>query len=72
MQCTSELLLNKQPQLFLSFRVEGLVDCNDIDSFNSKLETLQRNWPENLVEWLYSKNLRSLKETFEKCIKCVM
>ena len=56
------------------FRAEGLVDCNDIDSLNSKLETLQRNWPTNFVDWLYSKKfrLRSLKETSEKCmIKCV-
>ena len=58
----------------MSLRVEGLVDCNDIDLFNSRLETLQRNWPENFVDWLYSNKfrLRSLKETFEKyMIKCV-
>ena len=56
------------------FRAEELVDCNDIDSFNSKLETLQRNWPANFVDWLYSKKfrLRSLKETLKKCmIKCI-
>ena len=58
----------------MSFRVEGHVDCNDIDSFNSKLETLQQNWPENFADWLYSNKfrLRSLKESFEICmIKCV-
>ena len=58
----------------MSFRAEGLVDCNDIDSFNSKLETLQRNWPENFADWLHSKKFRlsSLKETLEKCmIKCL-
>ena len=60
--------------MLLSFRAEGLVDCNDIDSFNSKLETLQRNWPENFADWLHSKKfrLRSLKEALEKCmIKCL-
>ena len=60
--------------MLLSFRAEGLVDCNYIDSFNSKLETLQRNWPENFADWLHSKKfrLRLLKEALEKCmIKCL-